>query len=163
MEVHKDQQRTVELPETLYELMECQEPAKTPTHTAHPQYQLFDDDELPIIVTKQDFAWLLGRTLSRSSASPIANTHDTREPLQHSTNVPVWSAYNSVIHQPLDVTRRAVPPLIPLPAHEWSTLLTVLQQAQKNQHLCPWIREKDCCFIRSWLLPPRRETSNGAK
>ena len=44
--------------------------------------------------------------------------------------VPVWSAYNSLIYDTLDITRSATPPLTGFQAHEWSTLLTVLKQAQ---------------------------------
>ena len=41
-----------------------------------------------------------------------------------STNVPVWSAYNSMLNEPMPVARVGTPP------HEWQTLLTVLMQAQ---------------------------------
>ena len=50
--------------------------------------------------------------------------------LSNAMQVPVWSAYNSLISDTLDITRSATPPLIGFPAHEWSTLLTVLKQAQ---------------------------------
>ena len=43
---------------------------------------------------------------------------------------PVWSGYNSLVKDALPVTRVGAPPLIAAPAHEWSTLLTVLKQAQ---------------------------------
>ena len=47
-----------------------------------------------------------------------------------STNVPVWSAYNSMLNEPMPVARVGTPPLIAAPAHEWQTLLTVLMQVQ---------------------------------
>ena len=43
---------------------------------------------------------------------------------------PTWSALTSVISRPLPLTRVSTPPLIAAPAHEFSTLLTVLKQAQ---------------------------------
>ncbi|EDO31470.1 predicted protein [Nematostella vectensis] len=48
----------------------------------------------------------------------------------HSSAIPFWSGYNSLIHETQPVTRIGSPPLIAAPAHEWSTLLTVLMQAQ---------------------------------
>ena len=44
---------------------------------------------------------------------------------------PTWSAMNSILNEPLPLTRTATPPLIAAPAHEYSTLMTVLKQAQK--------------------------------
>ncbi|CAH3164811.1 unnamed protein product, partial [Porites lobata] len=44
--------------------------------------------------------------------------------------VPIWSAYNSLVNEALPVTRVGAPPLLAHPAHEWSTLLTVLMRAQ---------------------------------
>lgn len=111
--------------------MECPEPAKTPKSPVYPTLSLFNEDELPIFIRRQDFAWLLGRSLSRTPVADI-NTQETHahEELSSRTQVPVWSAYNSLINNGLDVTRSAVPPLIAAPAHEWNTLLTVLKQAQ---------------------------------
>ena len=40
------------------------------------------------------------------------------------------SAYNSLITDPIPTARVGTPPLVAAPAHEWSTLLTVLMQAQ---------------------------------
>ena len=46
-------------------------------------------------------------------------------------NIPKWAAYNSVVLlKTLPKTKVGVLPLVPAPAHEWSTLLTVLKQAQ---------------------------------
>ena len=44
--------------------------------------------------------------------------------------VPVWFGYNSLVNDALPVTKVGATPLISAPAHEWSTLLTVLKQAQ---------------------------------
>ena len=111
------------LPESIPELMECQEPPKTPKNPVYPNFRLYDKDELPTVVRWKEFAWMLGRSLSSLSHQ------ETQEPedLCNATQVPVWSAYNSFIYDPLDTTRTATPPHIASPAHEWSTLLTVLK------------------------------------
>ena len=45
--------------------------------------------------------------------------------------IPTWAAYNSVVSlKTLPKTKVVVFPLVPAPAHEWSTLLTVLKQTQ---------------------------------
>lgn len=112
--------------------MECAEPPKTPKSRIYPKFGLFNEDELPIVVRRQDFAWLIGRSLSRTPAADLRDQEGNglEETTHSGTQVPVWSAYNSLIHDPLDVTRSAVPPLVASPAHEWNTLLTVLKQAQ---------------------------------
>lgn len=47
------------------------------------------------------------------------NTNPT-ETIHH--NIPTWAAYNSRVLDPLEhLTRVAVPPLLPYPAHEWTT------------------------------------------
>ena len=43
---------------------------------------------------------------------------------------PTWSALNSIISKPLPLTHVSTPPLIAAAAHEFSTLFTVLKQAQ---------------------------------
>ena len=44
--------------------------------------------------------------------------------------VPVWSAYSSIVGETMPVTRVGTPPLIAAPAHQWNTILTVVIQAQ---------------------------------
>ena len=46
------------------------------------------------------------------------------------TGIPAWSAYNSLITNPMEVTKVGMPPLLAAPVHEWPTLLTILMQAQ---------------------------------
>ena len=99
------------LPESIPELMECQEPPKpqnpkTPKNPVYPNFRLYDKDELPTVVRRKEFAWMLGRSLSSLSHQ------ETQEPeeLRNATQVPVWSAYNSLIYDPLDTTRSATPP-----------------------------------------------------
>ena len=47
--------------------MECQEPPKTPNNPVYPNFRLSDKDELPIVVRRKEFAWMLGRSLSSLS------------------------------------------------------------------------------------------------
>lgn len=60
-----------------------------------------------------------------------------------STEVPVWSGFNSLVSDTMPVMQRGTPPLIAAPAHEWQTLLTVLMQAQN---------------IRTKVVGPTRKT-----
>ena len=53
--------------------------------------------------------------------------------LAKSTEVPVWSGFNSLVSDAMPVTRIGPPPLIAAPAHDWQTLLTVLMQAQNRK------------------------------
>ena len=81
------------LPESIPELMECQEPPKTPKNPVYPNFRLYDKDELPIVVRRKEFAWILGRSLSSLSHQ---ETQEYEE-LCNATQVSVWSAYNSHI------------------------------------------------------------------
>ena len=45
-------------------------------------------------------------------------------------SIPTWSAYNSLISDAMPLAHTGTPQLIPAPAQEWSTLLTVLKQTQ---------------------------------
>ena len=80
----------------------------------------------------KDFAWLLARSLTRvpTSNGDDTNGEDTCSPLSSSL-VPVWSGYNSLVHETVPVARIGSLPLLAAPAHEWSTLLTIFMQAQQ--------------------------------
>jgi len=68
--------------------------------------------------------WLLAMVLSRT------NTEGTL------TKVPCWAGYNSLVPtRPLTVTQVGALPLLPEAAHEWSTLMTVLQQCCRMKEL----------------------------
>ena len=130
-----NQQRSIrELPESITDLMECPEPPSKPVGRVYPQFGLFAEEELPIEVKMEEFAWLLGRSLTRipSDNPQVAgeeNEAGSDQPAK-STNAPLWSAYNSTISDTMPLTRVGTPPLIASPAHEWQTILTVLMQAQ---------------------------------
>ena len=104
----------------------------------YPTFGLFAEEEIPITVQLKDFAWLFGRNLTRTPAEERAvetGTDENRLLDQQvanlaSTPVPVWSGYNSLIHDKMPLTQVSSPPLVAAPAHEWNTLLTILMQAQ---------------------------------
>ena len=50
--------------------------------------------------------------------------------LAKSTEVPVWSGFNSLVSDAMPVMQIGPPPLIAAPAHEWKTLFTGLMRAQ---------------------------------
>lgn len=53
-----------------------------------------------------------------------------QERTAHSTDVAVWSGYNSLITDKLPLTRLGTLHVIGTPAHEWQIFLTVLMPAQ---------------------------------
>lgn len=122
-----------EVPESVASLLECPAPPKKPVGPTFPTFGLFTEDQLPIYVKKQEFAWLLGRSVTRplTNGQQVVETEGNQPDDQPpSTDVPVWSGYNSTLSSSMPLTRVCTPPLIAAPAHEWQTLLTVLMQAQ---------------------------------
>lgn len=107
--------------------MECPEPPKKPKCPVFENFNLFEEDGLPISARRRDAAWLLARN------SCWSYNEDGLQDVIPSSDVPVWSAYNSLLNEPLPTTRSAAPPLIASPAHEWNTLLTVLMQVRIRQ------------------------------
>ena len=91
-------------------------------HQVYRELHLFSGQELPSRVRKQDCMWLLGRSLSRVPADTTEETREhaddtSNDPLEgiesqpvKSTNVPVWSAYNSMLNEPMPVARVGTPP-----------------------------------------------------
>ena len=97
------------------------------------------------IYRRQDFAWLIGCSLSWSPSdhtpeieTQISTTNTqgsgSGNQLVKSTEVPVWSGFNSLVSDTMPVTWIGTPPLIAAPAHTWQTLLTVLMQASPEYH-----------------------------
>jgi len=135
-----DHSRSIaELPDSVTALLECPDPNPKPTSPVYPTFGLLEENEVPITVKLQDFAWLLARNLSRTpevEAQQQAVQNDNQpntgqEEEGRSAHVPVWSGYNSLINNMMPTTRVGAPPLIAAPAHEWKTLLTIVKQAQK--------------------------------
>ena len=84
------------------------------------------------------FLILMGETLVRSQQLAVTKDNDAflllevqETATRGNTGIPTWSAYNlSIPSVVLPTTRVGTAPLIAAPAHEWSTLLTVLMQSQ---------------------------------
>ena len=120
-----DQCSIRQLPETVTTLLECPAPPRKPVGPTFPQFSLSTEVQLPLYIKKHDFTWLLGHSLTRK-----INNEEIEDDQPPSTDIPVWSGYNSTMSSPMPLTRVGNPPLIAAPAHEWQTLLTILMQAQ---------------------------------
>ena len=106
-----------------------------------PTFGLFTANDLPITVRLQDVSWLLAHDFARQREVVDEVTAEESPEITESiqaetqercgfTGIPVWSAYNSLISNPMEVTKVGMPPLLAVPVHEWPTLLTILMQAQ---------------------------------
>lgn len=100
------------------ELLPCHVPANAQPKC--PRYCRLETSSSPDITdgaAQDDLAWSVAQSLARSrSENPM---------------IPTWAAYNSkVSSSTLPLTTVAMMPLLAAPANEWSTMLTVLKQAQ---------------------------------
>ena len=100
------------------ELLPCHVPSNAQPKC--PTYGRFDTSPSPDITdaaVQDDLAWSVGQSLARSrSENPM---------------IPTWAAYHSkASSSTLPLTTVTMMPLLAAPAHEWSTMLTVLKQAQ---------------------------------
>ena len=106
-----------------------------------------EEHEIPIIVSRDEFAWLFSRTFN---AGRIENDEDQ-------ARVPVWSGYNSLVNKALPVTRVGAPPLVTHPPHEWNTLLTVLMQAQNISTIVVGSESKTVISLDMGLYLPAKK------
>ena len=140
--------RTVrELPDSFTALQECPAPSPKPIVPLHPRFGLMEEHEIPIIVSRDEFAWLFSRTFN---AGRIENDEDQ-------ARVPVWSGYNSLVNKALPVTRVGAPPLVAHPPHEWNTLLTVLMQAQNISTIVAGSERKTVISLDMGLYLPAKK------
>ena len=100
------------------ELLPCYVPANTQPRC--PRYCRLETSSTPDITNgavQDDLVWSVTQSLARSrSENPM---------------IPTWPAYNSKISSSmLPLTTVAMMPLLAAPAHGWSTMMTVLKQAQ---------------------------------
>ena len=77
-----------QLSESVKTLLECPAPPGKPVGRTFPQFGFCTEDQLPLY-KKQDFTWLLGRSLTRTITN--GEVEDDQPP---STDIPVWSGYN---------------------------------------------------------------------
>ena len=106
------------LPERMTTLLPCYVP--TPCKPPTPIFSNYQQKMISVWNhdgVLQDFAW----------AAAVSHMLDVRD---DTLSIPTWKAFNSRIGTPLPLTRVATPPILPVPAHEWCTLLTVLKQAE---------------------------------
>ena len=104
------------IPQT--EFHECHVPKNT--QPKFPGYDLTTTPSIDITESTQqtDFAWAVSHSITRSRCEQ--------------PKIPTWAPYNSKLKSAaLSLTTVAMLPLLAAPVHEWSTMLTVLMQAQK--------------------------------
>lgn len=85
--------------EYIISLLECPEPPSKPIGPVYPRFSLLSKDELPIRVEIQDFAWVLGRSLTRRTVNStqvtetqanVLNNPGSNNQSAKTTDVPVW-------------------------------------------------------------------------
>ena len=101
------------------ELLPCHVPAKAkPTCSKYDAVTTNPNPDITCMSCKDDFVWSIGQSFSRAFAEK--------------QYLATWGAYNSIKgSKPNKLTRVAMMPLLAARAHEWSTMLTILKQAQK--------------------------------
>ena len=158
-----------EVPETITTILECPRPTPKPTSPVFPSFGLFAPNEISIVVNMQDFAWLLARNFSsQQQANDEVPLRERNEDLQEERGpcfktIPVWSAFNSLISSPMDVTKVGMPPLLPSPAHEWPTMLTILMQAQNISTSIVGPGRKTVISLDMGLYHKKKKASDGKK
>ena len=130
-------------------LQECHIPAASkPNLPANTNAAVVRNASLVECHKQTDVSWLFARSFNRkcnsteksesentiAHAEHLQNQLDTVEcnsdNLKAASVVPTWSAFNSSLADVKPKTKYGPLPLLYAPAHEWSTLITVLKQAQ---------------------------------
>lgn len=115
------------LPESMTDILPCYVPADSkplnPTYSAYDRFMYETTSPIQPFLF-DDLTWLIGKTLHTDTESQEENRS------QLISSIPTWTAYNSLVTESLHLTAIGTPPLLPHPAHEYSTLFTVLTQAQ---------------------------------
>lgn len=118
-----------DVPCTCIKLSECNiagspKPRTSPCYSSYKVGLHADHFESTLV---NDTAWMISRHFNRSSQS--IDSQDVNQ------RVPVWSAYNCLVNtpesgqqSPIIVDKAYALPIINAPAHEWSTLVTTLNQ-----------------------------------
>ena len=124
-----DAQQLQVLPAATTTMLSCHVPANVkPKNPVFPEYKLCSGMSLDPYTLK-DIVWLYACSLAGKMTEQRGN-EEIEADMTTEARIPTWSAYNSLISDAIPLTRTGTPPLIPAPAHEWSTLLTVLKQTQ---------------------------------
>ena len=117
------------VPQTVVPLQPCDikgrpKPANRP-HYEH--YKIGQHREELQKSMRMDETWLLSRYMGR--LPPGLETCDV--PTEQKQPIPVWKAFNSLLSQQSPIELTDTPhtlPIVNAPAHEWETLVTVLEQ-----------------------------------
>ena len=107
-------------------LMKCSMSTKAKPQS--PTYETFvvgKNNDVVIQYRVDDMVWLISKAMGTKSAE--MDGEDIAIPQAY---VPTQAAYHSLISRSKPLTRVCVLPLLMAPASDWSTLLTVLKQAQ---------------------------------
>lgn len=116
--------------DTTVTLLECAKPDLKPSCPLYPQMDVASEQ----VVTESwlpQYAWLMSRALMRSRKELMGDNSDSPvdDVQQMNMHISTWSALNSLVSRQASLTKVGTIPLIPAPALEWKTLLTVLKQA----------------------------------
>jgi len=142
-----------DVPPTVITMVKCtiegNPKPKTSPHYANYKMGVYDDEYRRSQI--HDIGWMVGRFSNRprihkpgSQASTIDNDGREESPTGKQNDMqqlPVWSAYNSLTHEPLPTDDPIVVdqayglPIINAPAHEWPTLVTALDQLSRLNEL----------------------------
>jgi len=102
------------------EMLHCDKPKPQPFKRSE-QFVMSPGISASIQLTQT--GWVLASALSRLKQGEI------------SSKIPGWAGYNSLLSESLPLTEVGALPLLPEVAHEWSTLLTVIAQANQLRNL----------------------------
>ena len=150
-----------DLPECAASLMESPPPYSKPKpiEAINKEFDLLVG-KVPLQTRIQDVAWLFGREFTRvqeEGTQVIDPTLADAPPPLKTTRIPVWSAYNLLISDPIPTARVGTPPLVSAPAHECSTLLTVLMQAQSISAKVVGLTRKTVISLDLGLYAPAKQ------
>jgi hypothetical protein len=134
-----------DVPSTVVQLLPCniRGSPKPPVSPHYADYKLGQHTDKMAKAQQCDLLWLCARYIQRSlphlDGSDHANSSDNVAYSEHTQGIPVWKAYNSQVHISTDsLDKSSSLPIINAPAHEWQTLVTVLENLHKlNRIACP--------------------------
>lgn len=91
----------------------CEKPK--PVQNKREKEFVVNEEGINTVHQRKQMSWIIACVLSRLAGGPC--------------KIPCWAGYNSLTSNSLPLTQIGALPLMPEVAHEWSTLLTVLKQA----------------------------------
>ena len=151
-----EDRRLYDLPQTITEKEECNSPNDIKPKCD--EFSKFPNQLGTELANTQELYWLVAASFALKSIMEPKTDMDIGIRGQISGS-PIWSALNSILSQPLPLTRIATPPLIAAPAHEFSTLLSVLKQAQKINTLIVGAEHKTIVSLDMGLYKPAKNVS----